>query len=59
MSDPDFTAEFVQVDGEPAWDVTVRYTGEPSRHGPVNAVVKVTTDVPSQPLVLARLSGKL
>lgn len=59
VSDPDFTAELARVEGEPAWDVTVRYTGQPTRHGAVNAVVKLATDVPSQPFVLVRLSGKL
>jgi hypothetical protein len=58
-SDPDFTATFAPVDGEFAYDVTVRYTGKPGRHGPVNAVVKLTTDAPSQPLVVVRLAGKL
>jgi hypothetical protein len=59
VSDPDFAADYVAVANEPAWDVTVRYTGKPSRHGQVNAVVKLATDVTSQPFVLVRLSGKL
>lgn len=59
VSDPDFTAELARVAGEPAWDVTVRYTGQPTRHGAVNAVVKLATDVASQPFVIIRLSGKL
>jgi hypothetical protein len=59
VSDPDFTAEYTRVADAPAWDVTVRYTGKPTRHGPVNATVKLATDVPSQPFVLVRLSGKL
>ena len=59
VSDPDFTAEYTRVPDAPAWDVTVRYIGKPTRHGPVNATVKLATDVPSQPFVLVRLSGKL
>lgn len=59
VTDPDFTAELARVKDEPAWDVTVRYTGPATRHGAVNAVVKLATDVASQPFVLVRLSGKL
>lgn len=59
VSDPDFTAEYTRAADAPAWDVTVRYTGKPTRHGAVNATVKLATDVPSQPFVLVRLSGKL
>lgn len=59
VSDPDFTAEYVRVEGERAWDVTVRYVGKPTRRGQVNATVKVTTDVPSQPFVVVSLSGRL
>jgi Protein of unknown function (DUF1573) len=58
-SDPDFTTAFAAVEGEPAFDVTVRYAGKPTRHGPVNAVLKLTTDAPTQPVVLVRLGGKL
>lgn len=59
VSDRDFAAAFVAVDGEPAWDVQVRYTGAPTRHGAVNAIVKLGTDVKSQPFVFVRVSGKL
>jgi hypothetical protein len=59
VSDPDFTAEYTRVADAPAWDVTVRYIGKATRHGSVNATVKLATDVPSQPFVLVRLSGRL
>lgn len=59
VSDPDFAAEYTRAADAPAWDVTVRYTGKPTRHGAVNATVKLATDVPSQPFVLVRLSGRL
>lgn len=59
VSDTDFTAEYTRVADAAAWDVTVRYTGKPSRHGAVNATLKLATDVPTQPFVLVRLSGKL
>ena len=59
VSDPDFTAAYTRVDDAPAWDVTVRYTGKPTRHGGVNATVKLTTDVPNQPFVIVGLSGRL
>lgn len=59
VSDPDFAAEYARAADAAAWDVTVRYTGTPTRHGAVNAVVKLATDVPSQPFVLVRLSGRL
>jgi hypothetical protein len=59
VGDPDFRAEYARVEGEPAWDVTVRYEGAPTRHGQVNTIVKLATDVPSQPFVFVRISGKL
>ncbi len=58
-SDRDFSAEAVAVAGEPAWNVTVRYTGKPERRGPLNAVLTITTDAPAQPIVVVRLAGKL
>lgn len=59
VSDPDFQTEIVAGVDTNTWDVRVRYVGKPARHGPVNAMVKLTTDVPTQPEVLVRLSGKL
>lgn len=58
-SDPDFTAAFTPVADAPAWDVVLRFAGSPTRHGPVSAMLKITTDVPAQPLVLVRLAGRL
>ncbi len=58
-TDPDFAVEMVAVRGEPAWDVTVRYTGKPTRHGPLSVMIELTTDAPAQPTVLVRLGGKL
>ncbi len=58
-TDPNFSASFIPVANEPAWDVVVRYTGPSTHHGPVNAVVQITTDAPTQPLVLVRLLGRV
>jgi hypothetical protein len=58
-SDRDFTATIAAVADEPAWDVTVRYTGTPGRRRPVNGVLRIFTDAPSQPLVIVRLAGRL
>jgi hypothetical protein len=58
-TDPNFSATFAAVADEPAWNVVVRYSGPPTHHGPVNAVVKITTDAPTQPLVLVRLLGRV
>lgn len=58
-SDPDLAAEAHAVAGEKAWDVTVRYVGAPTRHGPLNAVVTLVTDVASQPTLVVRVSGTL
>jgi uncharacterized protein DUF1573 len=58
-TDADFTPEVTAVVGAPAWDVVVRYTGKPERHGPVNAILKLATDVATQPLMIVRMNGKL
>ncbi len=58
-SDRDFTATIAAVADEAAWDVTVRYTGTPGRRRPVNGVLRIFTDTPSQPLVIVRLAGRL
>lgn len=57
--DHDFVAEAVPVAIEPAWDVTVRYVGPATRHGPVNTVLRVDTDQPAQRRLVLRISGKL
>jgi hypothetical protein len=58
-SDPDLAATATPVTGEGAWDVVVRYVGKPTRHGPLNAVVTVVTDVASQARLVVRVSGTL
>jgi hypothetical protein len=58
-ADPDFTVELAAVAGEPAWIVTAKYVGQPTRHGPVHAMVQITTDVAAQPMITVQIAGKL
>jgi len=58
-SDPDFAVEMVAVAGEPAWDVSARYVGKPTRHGMVYVLVRITTDAPGQPTIDVPIAGKL
>ncbi|MCC6765060.1 MAG: DUF1573 domain-containing protein [Deltaproteobacteria bacterium] len=58
-SDPDLAAESRAVPDQNAWDVTVRYVGKPTRHGPLNAVVTIVTDAPEQRMLVIRVSGGL
>ncbi len=58
-SDRDFTATAVAAEDGRAWDVTLRYARAADRHGPVNAVLAITTDEPTQPSILVRIAGEL
>jgi hypothetical protein len=58
-SDPDFVVEMAAVAGEPAWNVTARYVGPPTRRGPIHALVRITTDAPGQPTLDVPIAGKL
>ena len=58
-SDRDFTATATAAEDGHAWDVTLRYAGAADRHGPVNAVLAITTDEPTQPKILVRIAGEL
>lgn len=58
-SDRDFAASSAVAEDGHAWDVTVRYVGAASRHGPVNAALKITTDEPTQPMLLVVIAGEL
>jgi len=51
--------EIVSLGTRTAYDVTLRYTGKPERRGPVNGVIRVTTDERRQPLLIVRFSGHL
>jgi hypothetical protein len=54
-TDADLAPTFVARD-DGAYEVSVRYSGAPERH--VNALLKIKTDEPSQPLLLVRVSGR-
>jgi hypothetical protein len=56
-SDADLTAAIAPVEDGRTYDVDVRYTGAPGRR-PVNALLTINTDVPSQPVVLVRVMGE-
>ncbi len=58
-SDRDFTATATAAADGHAWDITLTYAGAADRHGPVNAVLAITTDEPTQPMLLVRIAGEL
>jgi hypothetical protein len=59
VSDRDFSAEAAPTEGGHAWDVTLRYTGKPDRHGPLDATLTIATDEPTQPKVVVAVTGEL